>query len=107
MTFQFDTDLNRKYDATGASSKELQENRDDTLPDGSRKPSAGVKRKAHKSLCELEGEERVVALKMAKKSLAEIVQRQGKKPLLTTNVKSVSDSVFFLFDEEVPLVMYT
>ena len=89
-----DAALNRKYDATSASTKEGQKNT--THSDGSRKSSAGVKRKAEKSLNELEGEERMVALKMAKKSLTEIVQRQGKKPMPTANVKSVSDLPFLL-----------
>ena len=99
MMVQSSTDhLNRKYDATGASStKERQENASTSSHyDGSRKVSAGVKRKAEKSINELEGEERVVALKMAKKSLTEIIQRQGiKEPLPIANLKSVSDSFFF------------
>ena len=92
MTVQADTDLNRIYDATGASTKERQESA--THPDGGREPSASVKRKAQKSLHELEGEERRMALKMAKKSLAEITQRQAKKPLLIASVRSVSDALF-------------
>jgi hypothetical protein len=93
MTVQANTNLNPKYDATGGSSKkERQENA--THSDGSQKPSAGAKRKAQKSPYELEGEVRKVALKKAKGSLMEMINRQGKKPLPTTNVKSVSDSVF-------------
>lgn len=90
MSAQSDADINREYGATSASVKEHQENA--TRHDGSRKVSAGVKRKAQKSLSELEGEERMVALKMAKKSLTEIIQRQGKKPMPAVEVKSVSDS---------------
>lgn len=92
------TDLNRKYDATSASSTKVgQENAISTSSSSSHRDenrkflSAGVKRMAQKSLYELEGEERVVALKMAKKSLSEIVKRQCKESLLpTTNLKSVS-----------------
>ena len=90
-------DLDHKYDATSASTKELQENADSTHhDDGIRKFSSGVKRKAQKSLYELEEEDRMMALKKAKKSLTEIVQRQGKKPMLTAHVKSVSDSSFYI-----------
>ena len=99
------TDLNlREYDQTGASMNGRQENATSsrtasiaTHHDGSRKVSAGVKRKAPKSLNELEGEERIAALKMAKKSLTDIIQRQGKKPMPTVNVKSVSELTFLLF----------
>ena len=93
------TNLTRKYDATGSSTKERQEN--SAHHEGSHKLSAGVKRKAQKPLYELEGEERKMALKKAKSSLIEIIQQQGKKPLSTTNVKSVSDPPFF---DEVPLI---
>jgi hypothetical protein len=93
----------RKYHATGSSTKERQENA--AHRDGSQKLSAGVKRKAQKSLHELEGEERTMAMKKAKSSLIEIIQRQGMEPLPTTNVKSVSGFVF-CFDE-VPLLMCT
>ena len=86
--------LTRKYDATGSSTKERQEN--SAHREGSHKLSAGVKRKAQKPLHELEGEERKMALKKAKSSLIEIIQQQGKKPLPTTDVKSVSDPVFVL-----------
>ena len=92
MTVQADTDLNREYDAPSASTKERREN--SSHHDGNRKLSVGVKRKAQKSLYELEGEERTVALKMAKKSLTEIIQRQGKKPMPTFDDNSVSP--FFL-----------
>ena len=99
------TDLNfREYDQTGASMNGRQENATSsrtasaaTHHDGSRKVSAGVKRKAPKSLNELDGEERIAALKMAKKSLTDIIQRQGKKPMPTVNVKSVSELTFLLF----------
>jgi hypothetical protein len=84
-------DLNRKYDATSASMKDPRENA--AHHEGSQKLSTGVKRAAPKSLSELEGEERLVALKMAKKSLTEIIQRQGKKPMPNIDAKSVSCSV--------------
>ena len=87
-----------EYDPTSASLKGQQENAStaSTHHDGSRKVSAGVKRKHPKSLNELEGEERIVALKMAKKSLTEIIQRQGKKPMPTVNFKPVSELAIFI-----------
>jgi hypothetical protein len=87
MTAQSHTFINHEHDATNASKKQRQENA--THHDGSRKFSTGIKRKAQKSLYELEAEERMVALKKAKKSLTEIVQRQGKKPMPAVEVKSV------------------
>ena len=87
-------------DATSASMKERQEN---AAPhDGNRKFITSVKRKAQKSLYELEAEERMVALKMAKKSLTEIVQRQGKKPMPAVQVNSVGMTfrISFRFNNE-------
>jgi hypothetical protein len=106
-TVQADLDLLKlKYGATGASVKERLERQENaTQRDGSRKPSAGVKRKAQKSLSELEGEERKVALKMTKTSLDKSIRQQGKKPLPTTSAQSVSDFVFCLM--KVPLLMCT
>ena len=92
MMVQANMGLNHKYNATVALSKDGQENA--AYHDGSRKLSVGVKRKPEKSLSELEGEERKVALKMARKSLTEIIRRQAKKPMPAANVKSVSDLFF-------------
>jgi hypothetical protein len=108
MTDQAGMDLNfRKYVPTSASTSDRRQENASTSTthfDGSRKVSAGVKRKAQKSLYELEGEERRAALKMAKKSLTEIIQRQGKKPIMpAVNVKSVSGHRF-LFDKRSPFI---
>lgn len=83
----------QKYNATDASTN--REDASTTHHDKSRKFVTGVKRKAEKSLHELEGEEQKVALKMMKTSLKKTIQRHGKKPLPILNVKSVSDYASF------------
>lgn len=80
-----------KSDPAGASMKGHQENAPITHRDESRKVAASVKRKAGKSLYELEGEERKVALKMMRTSLKKNIQRHDKKPLPISELKSVSE----------------
>ncbi|KAF8810849.1 hypothetical protein BYT27DRAFT_7161397 [Phlegmacium glaucopus] len=81
---------NRKCDTTGASMKG--ENAcSSTQRDESRKVVEGDTRGAQKSLYELEGEERKVAMKMMKASLKPIIRRHGKKPLPIATVKSATN----------------
>lgn len=81
----------RKYDDTAVASMQgYQENASNTHRDESQKVVKGVKRKAQKTLCELEGEERKVAMAMMRNSLKQTIRRNGKEPLLNPTVKPVS-----------------
>lgn len=98
MAVPFHTDArDRQYGTADASMKGYHKNRDE-----SRKVVAGVKRKAEKSLHELEGKQREIACKMMKTCLKKTMQGHGKKPLpIVSNVESVRTT--FSFDEN-PLI---
>ena len=83
--------LYRQDDLAGQSTKGHQGNAYTTYRDESRKAVAGVKKKAEKSLSELEGEEQKVAMRMIKTSLKKTIRRNGKKALSIPTVGSVSD----------------